>query len=85
MSQYTKLDAIIEDRRVNAVLSWVLTLFLLLVVVESLLGGDWLWGGFAGTVAVIILIPTAIHRDLSVMLPWEVVLLALLPVIGRAM
>jgi hypothetical protein len=79
------LDRVVEDERVNAAIGWALVAFLGLVVVESVLTGDLLWAGFAGVVAAVTLVPAASHRDWTVMLPWEVVLLAALPIVGRAL
>lgn len=76
--------AVIEDRRVNAVLAWLLVGFVGFVVVQSLLTGDLLWAVFAAAVAVLALVPTVAYRDPHVMLPWEVLVLAALPLIGRA-
>lgn len=81
----TLLDGVVEDRRVNAGLAWLLVGFILLVVVESLLGGDLLWAGFAAFVAGLALVPAVAHRNHAVMLPWEVLVLAALPILGRAL
>jgi hypothetical protein len=79
------LDRVVEDERVNAAVGWALVAFLGLVIVESVLDGDLLWAGFAGFVAAVALVPAASHRDWTVMLPWEVLLLAALPIVGRAL
>ena len=81
----TLLDGVVEDRRVNAALAWLLVGFILLVVAESLLGGDLLWAGFAAFVAAVALVPAVAHRNHAVMLPWEVLALAALPILGRAL
>lgn len=79
------LDRVVEDARVNAGLGWALVGFLALVAVESALGGDLLWAGFAAFVAAVALVPAAAYRDWAVMLPWEVLALAALPILGRAL
>ncbi len=79
----SRLDALVEDKRVNAGLAWVLVVFLLAVVGGSLLQDDLLWAAFAGSVAVLALVPPVAFRNTEAMLPWEVLVLAALPVLGR--
>lgn len=79
-----RLAEILKDQRTNAVLAWLLVVFLGIVVVENLFSGDLLWAGFATTVLLLALAPVITHRRLVVMLPWEVVLLATLPLLGRS-
>jgi len=81
----TTLESVVEDERVNAGLAWLLVSFILLVAVESVLDGDLLWAGFAAFVAGLALVPAAAHREPSAMLPWEVLVLAALPILGRAL
>lgn len=83
MAGADRLDAVLETARSNAVLSWVLVGFVALVVAGSLLGGDLLWAGFALVVLVLSVVPAAVHRRIDVMLPWEVIGLAALPLVGR--
>lgn len=78
------LDQVVGDERVNAAIGWVLVAFLALVVVESVLDREPLWAGFSAFVVALALLPTLSHRDWSVMLPWEVLLLAALPILGRS-
>jgi hypothetical protein len=79
-----ELAELLEQRRTNAVLAWLLVAFLGLVVVESALTGDLLWAAFAGTVVTLAVLPAVAHRDSRKMLPWEVLALGALPVVGRA-
>lgn len=78
------LDGVVEDARINAAVSWLLVVFLLVVVGESLASGDLLWAGFTLAVAALALVPAVAHRSPKVMLPWEVLLVAILPVFGRS-
>lgn len=78
------IDRLFRDRRLNAGIAWVLVAFLALVTVEEVVAGELLWAGFAGTVCVLTLLPIVAYRDPEVMLPWEVVAVAALPVLGRA-
>ena len=83
MTGRERLGSVVEDRRANAVIGWVLVAFVGFVVVASVVTGDLLWAGFAAVVAGLALVPTAVHRDPTLMLPWEVLVLAALPLIGR--
>jgi len=77
-------EDLLADRRTNALVGWLFVLVLGFVVIESVVGGDIQWSIFvAGTLALCLLVPAA-FRDPSVMLPWEVIALASLPVVGRA-
>ncbi|MFB6211738.1 MAG: hypothetical protein ABEI76_09395 [Halobacteriales archaeon] len=78
------MATVLEDERTNATLAWLLVVFLGVVVIENVVSGDLLWAGFAGTVLLLALIPTVTHRRPAVMLPWEVLLLATLPLLGRS-
>jgi len=83
MSEAGRLGRVVENERLNTVVAWVVTAFLLGVVVASLVNGDILWAGFAVVVATLALIPTVAYRRPSLMLPWEVLVIAALPLIGR--
>ncbi|MFC4450497.1 hypothetical protein [Halorussus aquaticus] len=75
---------LVGNERVNAGLGWALVAFLALVATEEILDGNLLWAGFAAFVAALALVPAVGHRDWTVMLPWEVLALAALPILGRA-
>jgi hypothetical protein len=79
----TELDRLVEDARLNAVLSWSLTAFVLLVVVGNAAVGELLWAGFAAVVAVLALVPPVRFRTPFAMLPWEVLALAAFPLAAR--
>lgn len=78
------LDRVVGDERVNAGLGWALIAFIALVATEEVLDGNLLWAGFAVFVAGVALVPAISHRDWTVMLPWEVLALSALPILGRA-
>lgn len=79
----SELERLLDDARLNATLAWVLVVFVGGVVVANVLEGQLLWAGFAGAVLAFALYPAASYRNPSVMLPWEVLLLAVLPLVGR--
>lgn len=72
------------DERANAAVAWLLVAALVVVGVEELVVGDFLWAAFAIVVAALALVPPTAYRSRHVMLPWEVLLMAALPVIGLA-
>ncbi|MFC4551231.1 MULTISPECIES: hypothetical protein [Halorussus] len=79
------LDHVVEDRRANAALAWLLVGFLAVAVGSNFLEGELLWAGFAAFVAALALVPAVVHRDATVMLPWEVLALSALPILGRSL
>jgi hypothetical protein len=81
----TGLREVIEDREVNALLGWLLVGFLVLSAGVSAASGSFIWAGFTLVVVVLALVPTVAFRALEVMLPWEVLALASLPVVGRTL
>jgi len=78
-----RLEQVFDDARTNAVLAWVLVGFVVVVAVGNLVSGSLLWAGFAASVAVLAVLPPIQFRTLRAMLPWEVLLLAVLPLLGR--
>jgi hypothetical protein len=79
----TELDRFVEDERLNAVLSWVLVGFVLLVAVGNVAIGELAWAAFAAAVAALALQPPVRFRNPLAMLPWEVLALAALPLLAR--
>jgi hypothetical protein len=84
---------VIEDRvarlfrngRTNAVIAWAMIAVLGGVFVESLLGFDLLPMVLVAAITAVVVAPAVSARDPQVMLPWEVLGLALLPVLVRAL
>jgi len=83
--QEAGLARLIESRRTNAALAWVLTAFVAAVAVEGFLTGDFLWMCFPLVVLALALVPPLTYRAPTTMLPWEVLALCSLPVVGRAL
>jgi hypothetical protein len=77
------VSELLRDRRINAAIGWLLVALLAAVVVGSTLGGRLLWALFAATVGGLALLPPIARRSVETMLPWEILLLAALPVVGR--
>lgn len=81
----TGFEQLLRDARLNAAIAWVLTAIVALVAVESFLSGDLLWAVFAVAVGLLVVVPPVAFLSPRTMLPWEILLLAVLPILGRAM
>ena len=79
------LEALFRDSHTNAVIGWAMIGLLGTVFVESALDVDYGWILFVAVVGLIVLIPPIAFRDWRVMLPWELLALALLPLLVRAL
>jgi hypothetical protein len=77
-------ENLLTDRRVNAVVGWIFLAFLGVVAAGSVLGGDLTWAVFVTGVLVLCLLPPIAFRNPEAMLPWEVVVLAALSTLARA-
>lgn len=79
------LARLFRSGRNNALISWVLVGILCLVFVESVFDGDRLWILFVAATATIVLIPPVSYWDWQMMLPWELLVVALLPILVHAL
>lgn len=77
------LGDVLTDARSNAIAAWALTVLALVAVVANGVAVAPLWAGFALVVVGLALIPPLKYRDPTAMLPWEVLLLATLPLLAR--
>ena len=71
--------------RTNAVLAWAVVAVIALTFVESALDFDRQWMVFVAGVGGIVLFPPAAYDDWRVMLPWELLVVVAVPVVGRAL
>lgn len=79
------LRNVVEKERGNAVVGWALVGFLLAVAGSQLVMGEVLWSLFILAVATLAVVPAAAYRTPYRMLPWEVLAIASLPAVGRAL
>ncbi|WP_137290257.1 hypothetical protein [Natronorubrum halophilum] len=79
------LENLIDDDRSNAVIAWVLVVAIALIGLGELVTGGILWTTFAAAVLILALLPPVTFRSSVTMLPWEVLALAALPVLGMAL
>lgn len=77
------LGSLVEDAGLNALLAWIVAGFVLVVAVVNAAVGSFLWAGFAGAVLALILVVPASYRTTRAMLPWELLVVACLPLLGR--
>ena len=74
-----------RDTRINMYLAWIITALIVSALFESILDFDILWIAFTATMTVLIALPVYRFRDIKLMLPWEVLGLAAIPVIVRTL
>jgi len=74
-------DRLFRDSLVNAAIAWLLVAVLAGVFVDSVLDVDYQWMVFVAAVGCVVLVPPAAFRSWRVMLPWELLVLALLPIL----
>ncbi|WP_137283857.1 hypothetical protein [Halorussus salinisoli] len=65
--------------------SWALVGVLTLAILENLVDGHLIWTGFLAVTFVVLVLPAAVFRDRSAMLPPEVTAMAVLPGVTRAL
>ncbi len=76
------LTGMLADGRRNAVAAWLLVALAAAVWVGELVVAGVLWSTFALVVVSLAVLPPIAYRSRYVMLPWEVLALATLPLIG---
>jgi len=78
-----RLSRLVRDGRTNAILAWAMVAALLGVFVESLLDADLLSLAFVVGLVAVVVAPAVSARDWKVLLPAELLGLALLPTLVR--
>lgn len=76
--------SLLGDGRRNAVIAWILVVVAALGWIGDVLVSGPIWSVFALVVVGLALLPPIVARSWTVMLPWEVLALATLPLIGFA-
>jgi len=79
------LERLFRDGRTNAILGWLLVGVLATVFVESAVDVDYQWILFVGFVGAVVTLPPLAYREWRMMLPWELLVLALLPILVRGL
>lgn len=79
------LERLFRDDRTNALLAWAMVGVLVAVLVESALDVDYQWTVFVTAAGVVTLVPPVGYREWRVMVPWELLALALSPILVRGL
>ncbi|EMA06664.1 hypothetical protein SAMN05443574_10590 [Haloarcula vallismortis] len=79
------VERLFRDGRTNAIIAWVLVAVLPGVFIDSVLDLDYRWMLFVAVVSAVVLVPPVAYREWRVMLPWELLLLASLPILIRGL
>lgn len=79
------LARLLREGRLNAVVAWTLVAVVAVVFVESVFDRDLAWIVFVAGTALIVLIPPVAARSWWAMLPWELLALALAPILTRGL
>lgn len=80
-----RIRRLIRSGKGNALLAWAMVAVLAGVLGESVVRGDPLWTAFVAATGVIVLVPAVAHRDWRAMPPWELLVLAMFPVLVRGL
>ena len=80
-----RLARLFRSGRTNALIAWSMVAVLASTFFESLLGFDLLPMVLVAAITGVVVAPTVAARDPQVMLPWEVLGLALLPILVRTL
>lgn len=77
------LQSLIDNERVNAALAWPIVFSIAAAAVVTASRGSFLWAALATTIVVLAFVPTIVRWDALVMLPWELLALAAVPIWAR--
>ncbi|MFC3960027.1 hypothetical protein [Halovivax cerinus] len=80
-----RLDELLGGSRANAIVSWLVVAAIAVGGLTAISVERPLWVAFAAALVVLAIIPPVTHRSWDVMLPWEVLLLAALPMVELAL
>lgn len=78
-------EKLFRNTWLNTVLAWLFVGVLLGVWLDSIVDLDFLWIVFVTATGVIVLLPPTVYRDTHAMLPWELLVLALAPILVRGL
>jgi hypothetical protein len=80
-----RLARLFQSGRTNAIVAWSMVAVLVGAFVESLLGGDFLSMVLVAAITAVVVAPAVTAGDPLVIPPWEVLGLALLPILVRTL
>jgi len=79
----TALAQVLHDTRANAIVAWLLVVVVGSLAAAAAVEGELLSAGFAVSIVALAVVPPIGFRSVRAMLPWEVLLVASLPVLSR--
>jgi hypothetical protein len=79
------LERLFRNGRTNALLAWAMVGVLVAVLVESALDLDYQWTAFVTAAGVVTVVPPVGYREWRVMVPWELLAIALSPILVRGL
>lgn len=79
----TRLRKLLDRSRWPALATWLLVGGLVVVTAANVYYEQYLWASFALVATVFVVVPSLFYRDPAVTLPWPVVAVVVLPVLGR--
>lgn len=82
-SMRSGLETLLESASTNTRLAWLVITFLFVAAPMSALDGRVLQTVFVATLLSLALVPAVVARDLHQMLPWQLLLIAALPIVGH--
>ena len=75
-----RLEALFTDSRRNALVGWLIVVLFVGAIFESLTEGDWSWLVVVLTTLVVVIVPPILRRSPLVMVPWELLAIASIPI-----
>lgn len=79
------LGSLLTATRPNAILGWVLVGLIAVTAASNLLFGTPTWAVFAFSVAILLAVPPLVLGTPRAMIPWEVTLLAVIPIVAHSL
>lgn len=70
------IEKLVRDKRMNALIAWVLTGIVTVSAIESLFTGEVLWGGFELLIVAMVSIPAVTVRDWTAIVSWPLLAVA---------
>ncbi|WP_224338140.1 hypothetical protein [Haloprofundus halobius] len=77
------LDRLIHEKRVNAIIGWILTGTVALGAIQSVLTGEILWGVFSVFVVVVVSLPGLTTRNWTAIVSWSLLSVVAVAVLAR--
>lgn len=83
--EYEPVYEFVQDSRMNSIIGYVIAVFLAGSAFHNLFRGQFAWFVLSLMVLALLVIPPLCYRDLKKLIPWEIVLIAVLPIFLNAL